>query len=567
LAKKVREALSELEELKKRLGTEGIETKVKVPVKKVKPVKKVSKLPKLKRLKKLGEDIAGVEVQIIGHATGKVLQKYSLVAKHIPITVRIVKPKKEYTPIYDLYLPDMGDGTRILLSYIREKITSTVGIQAREVLDIKLSDIMERKYRNAAIKQIDYYIPGLDEKTKTLLANYLINDMLGLGKLELLLADDGLEEIVVNNASEPIWVYHKIYGWLKTNLKARDEKQISDYANAIGRRAERQINTLNPLMDAHLPTGERTNATLFPISTKGNTITIRKFAREPWSITDFIENNTLSVDIAAFIWTAMQYEMNMIISGGTASGKTSMLNVVSPFLPPNHRIISIEDTRELRLPSYLHWVPMVTRQPNPEGKGGVSMLQLMVNSLRMRPDRILVGEIRRHDEAQVLFEAMHTGHSVYSTLHANTADEVRRRLITPPLSISETLLESLHLVCVQFRHRKLGIRRTLELAEVIPTGEGTISMRTLFRWRAGQDIFSQVKESIRVLPEIEMFTGMTPAEVSDEMENKKTILKWLVKQNVRKIDDIGLIIGKYYVDPSSVVNAAKKNLGPEVLFK
>ena len=157
-----------------------------------------------------------------------------------------------------------------------------------------------------------------------------------------------------------------------------------------------------------------------PISVEGNTMTIRKFASKPWTVTDLINTQTISLDAASLIWMGIQYELSTLIAGGTATGKTSMLNAIANFFPPNQRIISIEDTREIQLPSFLHWIPMVTRLPNPEGKGEVSMLDLLVNSLRMRPDRILVGEIRRKREAEVLFEAIHTGHSVYATVHANS---------------------------------------------------------------------------------------------------------------------------------------------------
>jgi flagellar protein FlaI len=536
---------------------------LKKPAKRVAEVVEVTEIPPLQ----MQDKVFQTNIQITGHYTGKLLNEYHVLADKIPLTIKIVKPTTEYVPIYDLYLPRVGDGTSVILENIREEITAKVGIRASEVLDIKLTEMMEQRFKKNAKERLNETIPKLDDEMRDMLADYLVNDMLGLGKMELLLADDALEEVVVNNAAENIWVYHKMHGWLKTNLKIRDEKQIADYANAIGRKAERQINTLNPLMDAHLASGERTNATLFPISTKGNTITIRKFAREPWTIIDFIDNSTVDLNLAAFLWTAMQYEMNILVAGGTASGKTSLLNSMTPFLPPNHRIISIEDTRELRLPEYLHWIPMVTRQSNVEGKGGIEMLDLMVNSLRMRPDRIIVGEIRRHEEAEVLFEAMHTGHSVYATLHANTADEVRRRLVNPPLSIAETLLEALHLVVVQFRHRKQGIRRTLELAEFVPTSEGTVQVRPLFKWRAGQDTFTQVKESVRVIPEIQLFTALTESEINDEIKQKQEILKWLLKNNVRSTDLIGRVVGEYYTNEPKVNAAISKNLSPKALFE
>ena len=551
-------SIKELEESRKKRG----KTKA---AKKERPLKTV-KLTKKVREAREDANMPGGEIYLSGHYEGKLLNEYKVERERIPVDIKIVKPPGSYTPIYDVYLPQIGEGTLLVMDKVRTEITKEIGLSGRDVLDIKMQKHVEDRFSKNAFQKLEVYLPGLDPKTKAILSEYMINDMLGLGKLDLLIADDALEEIVINSSSEPVWVYHKMHGWLKTNLMVRNDAQIADYANAIGRKAERQINTLNPLMDAHLATGERVNATLMPVSTHGNTITIRKFSRDPWTIVDFIENNTLDPAIAAFVWTAMQYELNMIIAGGTASGKTSMLNSISPFLPPNHRIISIEDTRELRLPDYLHWIPMVNRQPNAEGQGGVSMLDLMVNSLRMRPDRIIVGEIRSHDEAEVLFEAMHTGHSVYSTLHANTADEVRRRLITPPLDIPETLLESLHVVMVQFRHRKRGIRRTLELAEVIPTAEGSVSLRNLYKWRAGQDKFGKLKDSVRVIPEIQMFSGLTEREVNEELNLKEDIIKWMVKHQLKDIDKIGQVVGEYYVNEDKIVEAVKKNKKPDELI-
>jgi flagellar protein FlaI len=178
--------------------------------------------------------------------------------------------------------------------------------------------------------------------------------------------DTNLEEIAINNAEEPVWVYHLKYGWLKTTIRLQNEEQIRHYASMIGRRIGRQITILEPLMDAHLAAGDRVNATLGPISVRGNTITLRKFAAKPWTITDFIQSETISTGAAALIWLGVQFELSALISGGTATGKTSMLNVVANFFPPNQRVISIEDTREIQLPKFLHWVPMITRLPNPE---------------------------------------------------------------------------------------------------------------------------------------------------------------------------------------------------------
>src|SRR3990167_6656766 len=162
--------------------------------------------------------------------------------------------------------------------------------------------------------------------------------MLGLGKIEFLINDPLLEEIVIVNSNE-IRVYHKKHGWLLTNVILKSEDEVTNYANIIARRVGRQISVLTPLLDAHVVTGDRANAVLYPIATRGNTITIRKFSRDPWTIVDLIDNQTVSLDVSAILWLAIEYEMNVLISGGTASGKTVFLNACMPFIPPNHRII------------------------------------------------------------------------------------------------------------------------------------------------------------------------------------------------------------------------------------
>jgi len=177
--------------------------------------------------------------------------------------------------------------------------------------------------------------------------------MLGLGDIELVLSDDHLEEIVVNSSDEPAWVYHKEKGWLKTDISFRDEDEIYNYASEIGRRVGKNISSLHPLLDAHLPSGDRTNAaTLYPISTTdGNTITIRRFARDPWTITDFIRNGTVDREVAAFLWLCLQYELNVIVSGGTGAGKTSLLNVLMPFIPLTREFSQLKIQEKFRFQS------------------------------------------------------------------------------------------------------------------------------------------------------------------------------------------------------------------------
>ena len=482
-----------------------------------------------------------------------ILDSYKVESDNITANV-FIKKTREFVPLYELKVPDIAPGTYALLDKIRATLLVEIPIKPTELMDVNAIENMKKTFYGRGLKLLYTEVPTISKATAEILIGFLVQEMFGLGKIEFLLADPWVEEVVINGSKEPVWVYHKKFGWIKTNIKVKSEADIANYANNIGRRVGRQITILNPLMDAHLSTGDRVNATLFPISTTGNTITIRKFRRMPWTIVDFIENKTINYEVAAWIWLAVQYEMNMIVTGGTATGKTSLLNVFMNFIPPNHRIVSIEDTREINLPGFLHWIPMTTREPNPEGLGEVTMLDLLVNSLRMRPDRIIVGEIRRAREAEVLFEAMHTGHSVYATLHADTAEQALKRLCNPPINVPETVVDALHLFAVAFRDRRTGIRRMIQLSEVVSRGEkGGVSINTIFRWKPSKDAIEQVGESYRLLSEIKTHTGMSDADIKKSIEEKIEILKWLVEEKVKDIEKIGRVVAIYYNNPEALM--------------
>lgn len=486
-------------------------------------------------------------------------ESYRVISENIEAWVNI-KKTSDFVLLYELKSPEIAPGTSALLDRVRTVLLTEIPIRPSELTDFTSLENLKKRFFDRGMETLKKEIPFVDEKTQKYLIGSLMQDMFGLGKIEFLLEDPNLEEVVINGAKEPVWVYHKKFGWLKTSIRVNSETEILNYANNIGRKIGRQITLLNPLMDAHLPTGDRVNATLAPISTHGNTITIRKFRRSPWTITDFIENKTLSYEVAAWIWLGIQYEMNMIVAGGTASGKTSLLNVFMSFVPPNQRVVSIEDTRELQLPDFLHWVPLTTREPNPEGLGEVSMLNLLVNSLRMRPDRIIVGEIRRAREAEVLFEAMHTGHSVYATLHADTAEQALKRLLNPPIDVPEAVIEALHMMAVAFRDRRVGIRRMFQLAEIIPKGEkGGAQVNVLYKWKPLKDEIIKENESYRLLEEIRTHTGMSDDEIRDSVKEKSDILKWFVKREIKDLNEIGRLVAIYYANPERLLKGIQKN--------
>ncbi|MEM0465875.1 MAG: ATPase, T2SS/T4P/T4SS family [Candidatus Pacearchaeota archaeon] len=540
--------------------------------KKKKKLKKLRKY-KLKDKKNIGKikSIRNAEISSIKHfisstsnISNKTLDSYEIEVDKAKVKVEI--KKENYSTIYFLEVPEISIATQALLNEIRNELVSVTTIGMKEILDPNAFNEIKKRFMLEAKELLEEKLPNLKEEIKEFLVGKLIQDMLGLGEIEFLVNDSNLEEIVIPSSKESIRVYHKKFGWLQTNLIITREDEICNYSNIIARRVGRQINVLSPLLDAHLISGDRVNSILYPISTKGNTITIRKFARDPFSIIDLINNKTCDLDVAALLWLAIEYEMNIIISGGTASGKTVLLNACMPFIPPNHRIISVEDTRELMLPDFLYWTPLVTRLPNPEGKGEVTMLDLLVNSLRMRPDRIILGEMRRQEEAMVLFEAMHTGHSVYATLHADSAAETVNRLTNPPLNIPPNLLRAVNLNVIMFRDRRKGIRRVFQIAE-FETSEGKASANIIYRWVPEEDKIIKHKENSRFFEDISRNTGMTEDEIEKDLEEKKKILEFLIKNNIRDLNDFGKVMSIYYSEKKDLIKAISENDFKKILEK
>ncbi|MEF8880852.1 MAG: type II/IV secretion system ATPase subunit [Candidatus Nanohaloarchaea archaeon] len=500
-------------------------------------------------------------------------EDYKVQADDVPAKITIGDKKGEYVKIYKLDRPQVSGGTEAFVQNLRAQAIRSVKLSREEFTDSDEVEKVKSKFKEAVKTQLDKMIPEADETARKILVGNLIHQMVGLGDLEILLEDPNLEEMVVNSADEPTWVYHKEYGWLKSNITFEDEEEIYNYSSEIARRVGKNITSLDPLLDAHLPTGDRTNATLNPISTHGNTITIRKFARDPWTITDFIENKTISKEVAAFLWLCLQYELSIIVSGGTGSGKTSLLNVLMPFMPPNQRILSIEDTREVQLPRFLHWVPLTTREANPEGEGEISMLDLLVNSLRMRPDRILVGEIRKKRQAEVLFEAMHTGHSVYSTLHADTAQQTVQRLLNPPIDVAEQMVQSVDVNVVMFRDRRRNFRRVFQVAEVAKSGykrgsqEMSLGANVIYGWDSEDDEIKKERDSDNIMNKLQMHTGMDREEIFENISDKEQVLQWMIDNDVTDVEKVGKIIAEYYNNEDQVISMAKNDKDPQEIFK
>jgi len=371
----------------------------------------------------------------------------------------------------------------------------------------------------------------------------VIREMVGYGLIDPLVSDDKLEEIMVTGSKKPVYVFHRDYDMMKTNIEFYTDDEVVDLINKMGREVGRRVDYSSPLLDARLVDGSRVNATIKPASISGPTITIRKFKADPFSIIDLINFGTFTSEVAAFLWLAVEgldtRPANILISGGTGSGKTTTLNVLASFIPPTERVITIEDTAELNLPLE-HWIRMESKPPGLEHRGELTLDILTKNSLRMRPDRIIVGEIR-HDEAFTLFTAMNTGHDgSIGTVHANSAQETIVRVTNPPMNVPQTMLSGLNFIIVEQRlhDRKKGtIRRLTEISEVGGVLEGKPSVQAIFEWDPVKDTMKKTGVPSNYLRILAKLAGMTNAQIDREIKKRQAFLEDLKKKNIRSIED------------------------------
>ncbi|MBE6501188.1 MAG: CpaF family protein [Methanobrevibacter thaueri] len=466
---------------------------------------------------------------------------------------------KDIIPQYDVTKQEYSPEERILLGEMRENLVD-LAISAGDNFQVSeeklLNDIRSFLFLrlNGTTQDNDIpneYLDGLSRK--------FLRDIIGYGAIDPLIQDDELEEIMIIGTGKPIFVYHREYGMMKTNLQFDDEGELRDLIDSIARQINRRIDQESPILDGRLIDGSRINATIPPVSADGPSLTIRKFRRDPLTIIDLINSRTISLDLAGFLWLCIDglgvKSANAIISGGTSSGKTTTLNALSAFINPNERIITIEDTLELQIP-HEHVIRMETRPANVEGKGELTMNDLVKNSLRQRPDRIIVGEVRA-DEAITLFTALNTGHSGFGTLHSNDARETITRLTNEPMSVPEIMIQAIDFIIMQNRiYTPSGVsfRRISEVAEVVGMEEGTVQLNKIFQWNPERDSIDNISITSNTLQQIASLSGKSMVELKHEIENRKLVLKHMISQNIRSVEGVNSVIELYYKNPQKVLN-------------
>lgn len=488
---------------------------------------------------------------------GKILESYG--------QVQILSVPSEVLPLYKLEIPKLSRREQELLEEIKEKAAEEI-----EIDPDKIPDPSERKriFMHEVLKIIERDAPEDFARGRIKqLGELAVRDMVGYGPLDAMVLDDNLEDIMVTAVGKPVYVYHRKYGMCFTNVVFEDEESIKYLIDKMARIVGRRIDQQTPLLDARLPDGSRVNATIPPVSLDGPTISIRKFRKDPLTIIDILNFNTLSTEVAAFLWLIVDgvgiKPANILFAGGTGCGKTTLLNAATTFVPERERIISIEDTAELQLP-HKHWVRMETRPPNVEGRGEITMDDLVKNALRMRPDRMIVGEVRG-PEARTMFTAMNTGHDgCMGTLHSNSAAETISRLTEPPMDVPEIMIPALDVIVMQQRiyHRQKGqIRRVTEVAEITGLEGGKPQLSRTFKWNPRTDIVEPTGVPSKIKRMIAEFSGMSGTDIEIELKKREAILEWMRGAGIRNIFEVGRVIQDYYRDPERVLKRVRTEKG------
>lgn len=392
---------------------------------------------------------------------------------------------------------------------------------------------------------------------------YIYRNFVGLNKVEPLMNDLYIEDVECNGSEYPIYVVHRKYRNLKTNIIFNKSKQLTSFVERLAQKCGQYISYATPLLDGALPDGSRVNATFTKdISSRGPTFTIRKFTNKPWTPTQLIYLKTVSPEILSYLWTLIRYERNVMIIGGTGSGKTTLLNGLTFFIPPAARIVSIEDTRELNI-EHSNWLPTVARAGvglvNLVGQkyGEVTLFNLLKESFRMNPDYVIIGEIRG-DEAYVLFQGMSSGHPSFSTMHANSVDSMIKRLVTPPMNLSSSLVEIMDVVVVMAQSKVDGkpVRRVREVVEIIKVGggerEGAIINRP-FVWNPSNDSFERTSDS-HVFKKISLEQGISFEKLNSEFEAQRNFLINMYNKSVFDFHVVQDAINLYYKNPDEALS-------------
>jgi flagellar protein FlaI len=518
----------------------------------------------VKKGKTFPEFILKKQERIVEIPTYEDLTKVNIIYPLIePFAFAHIKWDKENQElVYNVIEPELTEAERENLKRISEALIELIEVELTAIKDI--SKAMEYLQKNV-LKIIKEFGLKLSRIAYIKLMYHIYRNFIGLNEIEPLLQDPNIEDISCDGLNTPIYVIHRKFGSIKTNIVYTEAERLREFVIKLAERCGRYISYAEPILSGTLPDGSRVSATLAgDVATRGPTFTIRKFTAKPISPIEQIELGTASTEMLAYFWYLIEHKASILIVGGVATGKTSFLNTLSMFIPSEAKIVSIEDTREIKIP-HEHWIPTLARTgfgiPMPTGEkyGEVTLFDLLKESFRQNPDYVIVGETRGK-EAYVMFQGMSSGHPCLSTFHAGSVDTVIKRLTSPPIELPPTLIESLDVIVIMVHAKEKGesARRIKEVVEIqsVDPKTGEVKANPVFRWNPTKDTYEKFYESTK-LKEIVEETGGKLEDALKEIKRREKFLESLKEKGIKDFVEVTKYI-KFYYKQTKILKKGKR---------
>jgi flagellar protein FlaI len=489
-------------------------------------------------------DEHGRLVQFDGLEGYEEVERYWVNAPYAFVSINYDDEDKEHR--YQVVEPTLTSLEAELLDALFEDIRAPL------LYDRAVGDDPEATLRDELGSRLEEYGVSVGMDSFYRLFYYLHRRFRGFGPIDAIMHDPHIEDVSCDGYDLPLYVYHDDYQDVETNVRF-DAERLDSYVVRLAQQSGRHVSVGNPVVEATLQDGSRAELALGDeVTPRGSAFTIRKYSEEPFTPVDLLEYGTYDLDQLVYLWTAIEHNRNLVFAGGTASGKTTSLNAISMFVPPRSKLITIEDTRELAL-HHDNWLSSVTRERLDEGSD-VTMYDLLRSALRHRPEYILVGEVRG-EEAMTLFQAMNTGHTTLSTMHADSVQTVINRLENDPINVPRSMVQSLDVLCVQVLARSGGerVRRARSIAEIegVDGRTGELDYSRAYEWRADEDGFREGNR--RILDEIRRERGWSGAELLRELRRRRRFLEYLRVRGVDGFREFTAMVNRYYADADAVM--------------
>jgi archaeal flagellar protein FlaI len=501
-----------------------------------------------------GSDLPGTFITAMPPMADPDMKELEVAAVNAPYSyARISYNNRTKEYLYEVVEPQLSKHERDLLIHLKETLTRITGGEVATMTGPEKRAYLRANVLAYLVNRGMQVSPISTER----LIYYLLRDFVGFGPVDVLIADPQVEDISCDGVEVPLFIFHGKYESMKTNVIFADEDVLNSFIITLGQRCAKSVSVSSPILDGTTPEGHRVQATYArEITTRGSSFTIRRFKERPFTPVDLVLNGGASEEMIAYFWLAAEQGESLIICGGPAAGKTSTLNAIALFIPPTSKIVSIEDTREVNLP-HENWIPGATRSGTgdrgPDGKaaGEVDMFDLVRAALRQRPNYIIVGEVRGK-ETYTMFQAMATGHTTYSTMHADSVKSMVNRLENPPINTPRILLSALNnvIIQVQARTEKGVVRRLKQVLEIVGFEPETNELitNTVYEWEPSTDKFIFKGHSF-LFDKIMEVRNLSHEEMDQEFQRRVAVIHYLVKNKTTDHRQLWRLVAGYYKEP------------------